>query len=173
VWVAWVDGRLRWPLPAVGKPARGLVALVVLWLGVKGVFVERWLPARNPNRAPRAKGEQLAALVPADRPLYVFQLKDEGIMFYFGRLRPKGGPPPVQRLRNPADLPSSGEPVYCILDETEYQQWSRAVPASGPASAGPELLLRLSDEQGSPIVLVRVPAGGRCRAPSLGKDSAQ
>jgi 4-amino-4-deoxy-L-arabinose transferase-like glycosyltransferase len=173
VWAAWLDSRLTWPLPAVLRPARVLVAVVVLWLAVKVVFVEAVLPARNPNRAPRAKGERLAAVVPADRTLYVFQLKDEGIMFYFGRLRPKGGPPPVRRLRNPADLPSSGEPVYCILDETEFQQWSRAVPASGPASDPPELLLRLSDEQGSPIVLVRVPAGGRCSAPSLGKDSAQ
>jgi hypothetical protein len=87
--------------------------------------------------------------VPSGQPLYVFRLKDEGIMFYYGRAHPAGGDgPPVQRLRNSGALPSSGEPVYCILDEPEWRHWQ---------SAGwTEEVLRLPDEQGCPIVLVRV-----------------
>jgi 4-amino-4-deoxy-L-arabinose transferase-like glycosyltransferase len=148
VWVALLTGKMRWPLGRL-QPRSALVALVGVWLLAKVVFVEAVLPARNPNRAPRAKGEAIAAAVPAGQPLYVFRLKDEGIMFYYGRAHPVGGDgPPVQRLRNSSALPSSGEPVYCILDEPEWRHWQ---------SAGwTEEVLRLPDEQGSPIVLVRV-----------------
>jgi hypothetical protein len=38
--------------------------------------------------------------------------------------------------------------VYCILDKAEMEQWTAV-----------EVLLRLEDEQGSPIALVRVPPG--------------
>jgi hypothetical protein len=152
VWVAFLTGRLRWRLPAVLTPARVLAGMLVGWLVIKVVFVEAVLPARNPNRGPRAKGEQLAALVPADQPLYVFQVKDEGIMFYYGRARPQGGAtPPVLRLPTPDELPSTGEPMFCILDEPEWQRWR----AAGRAEA----LVRLSDEQGTPIVLVRAVPG--------------
>ena len=116
------------------------LALLAAWLLVKLLFVEVVIPARNPNRAPREKGEQLAAVVPTGETLYLFRLKDEGIMFYYGR--------PVLRLLGPEQLPSSTEPLYCILDESEWQQWHPGRPA--------EALLRLQDEQGQPIVLVRV-----------------
>jgi 4-amino-4-deoxy-L-arabinose transferase-like glycosyltransferase len=152
VWLAWLDGRLRWPAVRV-RPAPVLVGLLGLWLVAKVAFVEVLVPARNHDRAPRAKGEQLAALVPAGRTLYVFQLKDEGIMFYYGRRHPVAGTePPVRRLPGPQDLPSPGEPVYCILEEDEWRQWPGARP--------PEDLLHLPDEQGDPIVLVRVPPHG-------------
>jgi hypothetical protein len=110
------------------------------------VFVLVVIPQRNPTRAPKAKGEQLAALVPPGQTLYLFQLKDEGIMFYYSRLRSSAGPP-VRRLKGPNELPSLGEPVYCILDEPEWQQWNQQRPA--------EALLDLEDEQKAPIVLVR------------------
>jgi 4-amino-4-deoxy-L-arabinose transferase-like glycosyltransferase len=90
VWLAWLTGRLCWPAIRV-RPAPVLVGLLVLWLVAKVVFVEGLVPARNHGRAPRAKGEQLAALVPAGRTLYVFRLKDEGIMFYYGRRHPLAG----------------------------------------------------------------------------------
>lgn len=132
------------------KPANVLVGLIVLGLAAKLIFVEVVIPRRNPNRAPRAKGEQLAAVVPPGAPLYLFHLKDEGIMFYYSRLRQAGDTePPVRRLRSPAELPSSGGPVYCILDEPEWQGWQPRRPA--------EVLLHLTDEQGAPVVLVRCP----------------
>jgi 4-amino-4-deoxy-L-arabinose transferase-like glycosyltransferase len=139
VWVAWLDGRLRW-WPPRPRPVTVFVLLLVCWLGVKGAFVHAVTPQRNGNREPRAKGQLLAHLVPPGFVLYLFKLKDEGIMFYYGRS--------VLRLDSPADLPSSGEPVYCILEATELEQWS--VPRRA------EVLRRLTDEQGAPIVLVRV-----------------
>jgi hypothetical protein len=98
------------------------------------------VPSRNPARQPRFKGEQIAALVPADETLYLFQLKDEGILFYYGR--------PARRLPKPSCLPISDQAVYCLLIESEWQQWS--------CSRHADVLLRLCDEQGAPIVLVKV-----------------
>jgi hypothetical protein len=156
VWVAWLTGKWEWRaagfIPAVGKflsPGRALVALVVGWVLVKLVFVNCVIPLRNPNRAPRAKGEQIAALVPPHQPLYLFRLKDEGILFYYGRKRPEvTDGPPARRLGGPEQLPSPREPVYCILDEVEWRQWHC------PRHA--EAILHLKDEQGAPIVLARV-----------------
>jgi hypothetical protein len=73
-------------------------------------------------------------------------MKDEGIMFYYGR--------PVLRLARPADLPSSGEPLYCILGVKEWNTWrERSSRAVEP------LTTDLRDEQGDEIVLVRVLPG--------------
>jgi 4-amino-4-deoxy-L-arabinose transferase-like glycosyltransferase len=139
LWIAWLNGSLRWPVPRLG-PGRVLAGVVVGWLVVKVLFVGVVVPMRNGDRQPRAKGEQIAACVPADRMLYLLRLKDEGIMFYYGRA--------VRRLAGPECLPSGPEPVYCILDEMEWRQW--AVPRQA------EVLLWLRDEQGAPAVLVRV-----------------
>jgi len=139
VWIAWLDGRLRWPLPRL-RPGRVLLALLLLWLAAKLVFVQVIVPSRNPARQPRLKGEQIATLVPPDQTLYLFRLKDEGILFYYGR--------PARRLPAPACLPAAGDPMYCLLIESEWRQWTY------PRHA--ETLLHLGDEQGNPIVLVKV-----------------
>lgn len=139
VWVAWLDGRLRWRVSGP-RPATVFVLVLAVWLGVKVAFVHAVTPRRNANREPAAKGQLLAELVPRGLVLYLFKLKDEGIMFYYGR--------PVVRLDSPADLPSSGEPVFCILEAKEWQQWRPRRRA--------EVVRRLTDEQGAPIVLVRV-----------------
>jgi 4-amino-4-deoxy-L-arabinose transferase-like glycosyltransferase len=153
VWFAWLSGRLRWPLQtwpswlsvrrggncALG-PARVLLAILACWLVVKLVFVYAVIPARLQNREPRAKGELLAALVPEHATLYLFRLKDEGIMFYYRR--------EMRRLPSPVQLLSSGEPMYCILDESEWRQW--------PYLGTTEVVRWLRDEQGDPIVLVKV-----------------
>lgn len=139
VWLAWLNGKLVWRLPRL-KPAKVFVATLALWLVAKGVFVHAVIPHRNANRQPRARGELLAALVPPGCTLYLFRLKDEGIMFYYGR--------PVLRLAAAADLPFRGTPVYCILERSEWEQWRAARPV--------EVLQHLADEQGAPIVLVRV-----------------
>jgi hypothetical protein len=136
VWVAWLTGRLRWPVPGV-RPVPVLLGTLAVWLAVKVAYVEVVIPRRNVDREPRAKGEQLAAQVPAGATLYLFRLKDEGIMFYYGR--------PVRRLANPAELPE--QEAYCILEEGEWQQWD-----DGRAA---DVVWRLRDEQGAPLVLVR------------------
>jgi 4-amino-4-deoxy-L-arabinose transferase-like glycosyltransferase len=164
VWIAWLRGdqmpslsRLwipsfqRRPLPSLQNTSasipitRVFLGMILLWLVVKLAFVEAVLPRRNPKRQPREKGEQLAALVPANDVLYLFQLKDEGIMFYYGRT--------VRRLTGPAQLPSSDQALYCILDQTEWTNWADARPV--------ETLLKMPDEQGDPIFLVRVDPPGR------------
>ncbi|HEY7315080.1 MAG TPA: glycosyltransferase family 39 protein [Gemmataceae bacterium] len=138
-WVAWLDGRLRWPWPRL-RPGRVFVGLIVLWLAVKVVFVQVVVPGRDATRQPRRKGEQIAALVPGGETLYLFRAKDEGILFYSGR--------PARRLPAPAYLPAADGSIYCLLVESEYEQWS------GPRRAEP--LLRLADEQGDALVLVRM-----------------
>jgi hypothetical protein len=169
--VGWVKSS-RPTMPAVGledstHPTRisshwrkGLVCLVACWLVVKLIFVHAVvpgltvdlgfvhvaIPGRNPARAPKAKGEQLAALVPPGKTLYLFHLKDEGIMFYYSRLRSPDAPP-VRRLDKPEQLPSSEGPVYCILEKSELDEWKEKRRA--------EALLHLEDEQKAPIVLVR------------------
>jgi 4-amino-4-deoxy-L-arabinose transferase-like glycosyltransferase len=160
VWVAWLTGRQRWPVPRL-SPGRVLAAGVVLWLGAKLVFVHAVVPHRNQDREPRAKAALLASHVPPGTTLYLFRLKDEGIMFYYGR--------PVRRLPSFAQLPSSPRPLYCILDASEWRKWqafqvARAAiegyagadsPRTSPAESE-EVLARLTDEQGDPIVLVKV-----------------
>jgi 4-amino-4-deoxy-L-arabinose transferase-like glycosyltransferase len=137
VWIAWLRGRLRWPLARVSA-GQTLAALLGLWLVVKAVHVHAVVPSRDPPRQARAKGRQVAAAVPEGATLYLCRLKDEGILFYYGR--------PARRVPDVAQVPSSKEPVRGLLTEREWQQW----PASRPA----RVLLRLRDEQGEPIVLV-------------------
>ena len=102
------------------------------------------MPSRNDARQPRARGAQLAALVPPDKQLYVLGLKDkdEGIIFHYGRR-------PVLRLHDPQNLPLPQAKLYCLLEEYEWKEW----PASWPAA---EIVSRLPDELGSTLVLVRL-----------------
>jgi 4-amino-4-deoxy-L-arabinose transferase-like glycosyltransferase len=161
VWMAWLTGRLAWPVPRI-MPAKVLVGALVLWLGVKVAFVEAVIPLRNQDREPRAKGELLAGRVPSGATLYLLRLKDEGIMFYYGR--------PVRRLASFEHLPSSEQPLYCILDESEWRKWQgyRVAQAAARGYGGPHetinqktsrsetVIVRLKDEQGDPVVLVKV-----------------
>jgi 4-amino-4-deoxy-L-arabinose transferase-like glycosyltransferase len=156
VWVGWISGRIgSGALPTlVGQASslaqphgqarrlpygRAFVALVVLWVGVKLTFALWIAPERAHPRQPRAHGEQLAALVPLDRPLYLFRVKDEGILFYFGR--------PTRRLPGPEHLPTAGRPSYCLLGAEEWQRW--------PVDRRAEVVGRLTDEQGAGLVLVK------------------
>jgi len=142
VWYAWHTGRLPALLPRV-RPAQLLGGCLVIWMVMKLAFVHHLMPARNASRQPRAKGALLAALVPESARLYLFRLKDEGILFYYGR--------PAQRLASPAQLPAGGEPLYSILRLAEWDAWDPGRPA--------EVLQRFPDEQGDPLVVIRVPPG--------------
>ncbi len=155
VWVAWLQGRLRWPFPVL-RPVPVFLSLAALWLAVKIVFVTAIVPARDSARAPASKGRQIAALVPAERTLYLFRLKDEGILFYYGR--------PARRLPSPDYVPPWEFTAYCLLTESEYRQWS------GPRTA--EILLRLNDEQRHPIMLVKMCSTLCLPARSVSKESA-
>jgi len=150
VLLAWIDGRLAWPLARwrwlhAVRPLRCLIAVIALWLVVKLVHVHVVIPLRDQGREPTAKGQLLAQLVPEGNTLYLFMLKDEGIMFYYDR--------PVRRLSGPELLPSSNAPLYCILDNGEWHRWKRIDET--------EVLQQMLDEQGAPIVLVKVTANQR------------
>jgi 4-amino-4-deoxy-L-arabinose transferase-like glycosyltransferase len=138
VWYAWMSGRLRWPWARV-RPARVLVVLLVLWLAVKLTFVHVLVPQRTEGRVARRGGQHLAALVPDGEVLFLCGLKDEGLLFYYGR--------PARRVADLARLPRSAAPLYCLLTEAEWQagRWPRA-----------EVVHQLRDGQGAGCVLVRV-----------------
>jgi 4-amino-4-deoxy-L-arabinose transferase-like glycosyltransferase len=136
VWIAWLRGSLRWPLPRC-RPAAVLLCLALLWAAANLAYIHAWAPRRDVIRQARATGERLAALVPTDRSLYLFQLKDEGILFYYGR--------PARRLTSVQQLPDA--PVYCLLTEDEWKAWE------GPAARA---VLGCSDEQGAGMVLIVV-----------------
>lgn len=119
--------------------------LLVVWVGIKLAFVHVVIPERDLKRQTRHTGEQLAASVPEGETLYLFHFKDEGVMFYYAR--------PARRLPGPEQLPSSSEPLYCILKESEWRQWPSARPA--------EEVQRLCDAQGDATVLVRVKTSGK------------
>jgi hypothetical protein len=145
VWFAWLTGNRPWPITGkhfklATSPAPVLVGMLALWFIAKVFFVEVVIPARSHHREPRAKGERLAALVPPDKPLYLSKLKDEGIMFYYRRT--------VHRLSSFDELTSSEEPAYCVLDDSEWRAWSL------PGTA--LVIDYLRDEQGAPIVLIKV-----------------
>jgi 4-amino-4-deoxy-L-arabinose transferase-like glycosyltransferase len=144
VWVAWLTGRLRWPLRVAG-PGRVLAGLVAVWLLVKVAHAHVVVPARDRDRHTHETGEQLAARVPAGETLYLGALKDEGVLFYYGR--------PARRLSEVAGgIPPAGA-AYLVMTEAEWQTW----PADRPA----EVVESLRDEQGAPIVLVRARAAAR------------
>jgi 4-amino-4-deoxy-L-arabinose transferase-like glycosyltransferase len=174
VWLAWLTGRLPWYLPRLSA-RQVFVGLLVAWLFVKVGYVEAWVPIRDgrandvlgilgfrdkPTRDTHGKAEQVAALVPADRPLYLFHVKDEGIMFYYGRRHADGEPERVvRRLNGPNDLPDTAELVYCIVTEAEWGAWD--------ARRRAEVLLRLPDQQGDPMVLLAV------RSPAASQDDTR
>ncbi len=114
-----------------------LLVLLAIWLAIKLTFALHVVPERAHERQPQAIGEQLAALVPPDQTLYLFRLKDAGILFYFGR--------PTQRLAGPEALPV--RPLYCLLVKAEWDDWPRGRRA--------EVVAHLFDEQKAPLVLVK------------------
>jgi exodeoxyribonuclease VII large subunit len=120
-----------------------LILLLAVWLLAKLFFVYAVVPARLKGRDARAKGQEIAARVPLSAQLYVFQVKDEGIMFYYGR--------PVRRLAEPSQLPSKPVPVYCILNESEWRSWDARRPV--------EWSHAMTDAQGDPLILVKTKPG--------------
>ncbi|HUR54779.1 MAG TPA: hypothetical protein VMZ71_11650, partial [Gemmataceae bacterium] len=113
-----------------------LVGFLALWLVAKIAFVEIVIPQRTANRNAPATAAQLRDLVPPHATLYLFKLKDEGVMFYYAR--------PARKLRHPADLPSG---AFAVLIRQEWE--SRA------AFGDIELVQWMHDQQGDPLIVVR------------------
>jgi 4-amino-4-deoxy-L-arabinose transferase-like glycosyltransferase len=136
-WVAWASGRLN-RKPRFAVPL--LLTVFVIWGGTKLAYANWFAPQRDAKRKVQERGEQLAALVPANQPLYLFQLKDDGILFYARH--------PAKRLQDPSHLPNWKGPSFCLLCDSEWQKW----PATRPAA----MVARLKDEAGKPLFLIRI-----------------
>ncbi len=109
------------------------------WLVVKVVFVLEVIPGRDTERSPRTTAERkLRHSYPKGTFSTYADLKDEGILFYYG--------PPSKRMDKLDDLFKTTTPRYCVLTAAEWK--GRPAPA----------LARLLDEQGDPIVLTRIEA---------------
>jgi 4-amino-4-deoxy-L-arabinose transferase-like glycosyltransferase len=134
----------RWAMSGPGvdcrpaSPAVGLVCAVLAWAVVKVVFVEAVIPERTAGRNARESGEQLARLVPPGEILYLCRLKDEGLLFYYGR--------PARRLANIEAAPGSA--VYVLMLDAEWD--------GGRFRGEPEYIAELRDQQQAPIHLVRI-----------------
>lgn len=137
VLLAWLTGKLPWRWMRL-KPQHLLIGTLAVWLVLKCLHVQAVVPRHSAERPARATGELLAQLLPADRILYIFGLKDEGVMFYYGRK--------ALRLSSLTDVPPATIPVHGLLVADELRRWRDAV----------EVVQPLTDAQGEPIFLVRV-----------------
>ncbi|MFM7149420.1 MAG: ArnT family glycosyltransferase [Gemmataceae bacterium] len=133
----WLDGRLRCFLPLV-KIQPALVAFVVCWLLVKAVWVGVVVPRRLQDRDLRGEGSRLARLVPEEATLRLSRLKDEGLLFYYGRS--------ARRCLGSEEVPERESWWLLTGDE------SRSLPPSAL------IVAHLRDGQGQPVVLVRTGA---------------
>ncbi|MFO0841482.1 MAG: glycosyltransferase family 39 protein [Gemmataceae bacterium] len=118
------------------RPRLRLVPRVALpgWLAVKLVWVAFLLPLRFHHGEVEEAAADLAAHVPETDILHLDNLKDECLLFYYGR--------PARRVRGLA-----GEPgAWCLLTEQEWRDHRGRVEARR----------RLSDSQRQPVWLVRV-----------------
>jgi 4-amino-4-deoxy-L-arabinose transferase-like glycosyltransferase len=130
----WSVYRQRWQAT--------LLALLVAWLIVKIAFAELVVPIRS-VRDPVGKAAILQRHIPPGETLYIFEAKDEGIMFYYGR--------PVVRVRGWDRLPPR-ESVYCLVLPRELT----TLPQTGRWYVAWQL--PFLDEQGDPMVLVLLQA---------------
>jgi 4-amino-4-deoxy-L-arabinose transferase-like glycosyltransferase len=113
-----------------------LCACLGIWLVVKVSFVEFIIPQRTAHHNAEPVAETLRDLVPHDRKLYLFRMKDEGVMFYYAR--------PVVRLNQLEELPP-GE--FAALIRQEWDEWAK--------SGSLEQIACLHDQQGDTFFLVR------------------
>lgn len=133
----WRTRAALWNRPVPSARA-AVFALLLAWAVVKVVFVEVVMPRRTAGRDARPTGEHLARLVPPGEILYLCRLKDEGVLFYYGR--------PARRLAR-IDVPL-GTAVYVLMLDAEWD---------GRHFRGrPEYIAELRDQQKAPIHLIRL-----------------
>src|SRR5262249_38790223 len=113
-----------------------VIAFLVCWLVAKVVFVEVVVPSRTAGRDAEVTAAKLRELVPPAQTLHLFKLKDEGVMFYYGR--------PTRKLHDPGELPRPG---YAVLIRQEWDDRAAFEDA--------ELVQWMYDQQGDPLILVK------------------
>jgi len=123
---------------AMPRPRWMAAGFLACWLVAKLAFIEIVVPARSAKHNAEPIAAQLRAQIPEYCPLYLFRLKDEGVLFYYGR--------PAMRLRDPGDLPRG---AFALLIRPEWEDRIRFGHL--------ELVDCVHDQQGDPIMLVRAP----------------
>ncbi len=118
------------------SPRIVFIGILLAWCIVKVVYVEVVVPKRTHERHLHATVERLHAIVPSGETLYLCKLKDEGVLFYYGRLGRRF------QWEHP---PKEGS--YALLIESEWRAHA--------ASSRFDVVEWLCDQQGDPIVLVR------------------
>jgi 4-amino-4-deoxy-L-arabinose transferase-like glycosyltransferase len=116
------------------SPRVAFVGILVAWCVVKIVYTEVVVPTRSERPHLQATANQLCEMVPAGETLFLCKLKDEGVLFEYGRS--------AQRFaweRPPNSC------AYALLIEAEWQAHQSRL----------EVIAWLSDQQGDKIVLVR------------------
>ncbi|MFO0879912.1 MAG: glycosyltransferase family 39 protein [Gemmataceae bacterium] len=138
---AWLAGQVSLRLPA--RPV--LVGCCLFWLGIKLAWVMVVVPARNADRMLAETAARLRQLVPEAESLHLLRLKDDGLLFYYGR---------TARRRTTMEATSAG--------------WWLVTGAERATLAAP-VIATLRDGQGDQLYLVhRTPqtshlAGDPCR----------
>ena len=113
--------------------------ILVMWASVKVAYVELILPPRTADRHARETAAEIRDVVPEGTTLYIGRLKDEGVMFYYGR--------PVRRSPRFGTEPAG---TCLALIEPEWLEVRHRVV----------LLDSVRDQQGALIYVVRVKGSG-------------
>lgn len=128
------------PIPLFGYQRTAkqiLVGFLGFWLLAKLLFVEVVQAQRAERRNPIPIGAELRRLIPEGEIVYLGRLKDEGVLFYYGR--------PARRCRNFNEIP---RPAYALLLESEWYEVQSRHAA--------ELIRWMYDQQGDPLVVARL-----------------
>ncbi len=127
------------------------VAGVIIWLGIRVVYVEQIVAERSRKHHARETAQQLRENIPENTILYIDQLKDEGLLFYYQR--------PVLKWNSKiVSLPKGQDSIrgqtieqieaeYILLREAEWREWCQREKI--------DALIWLRDQQNDPIVLVK------------------
>jgi hypothetical protein len=126
-----------------------LVVVLVLWLPVKAAYELALMPRRLHGRDLHASAACLADAVPPGTTLAFDRLKDDGLLFYADRS--------ARRRSAEACLSSSSELVYALWTQDEW--------AARQAHPRCREMARLRDQQGHPLVLVRIDPAPEARTP--------
>lgn len=124
------------------NPIRSVAVACCFWLLIKLAYVEVLVPARYAERPSLPEqASKIQQMVPGNALLYLSRVKDECLMFNYGRT--------VQRLSTWDQLKST-TPVWCLLTEAERTAW---LPGLVQKIVNEQTLL---DAQGERLILVEL-----------------
>lgn len=126
------------------KPMHAISIAVAVWLIVKIAYVQVLVPARFLERPSlREQASRIQNMVPREATLYLSRVKDECLMFNYGRA--------VRRLGSWEQL-NSATPAFCLLTSAERASW---LPGLVQLIVQEDTLL---DAQGEQLTMVQLAA---------------